>query len=434
MKLTLLFRKRWLWLYSPLVLISGLLLWLSVTRWLPMPPTSIVMAGALPTGSYIATVLRYRDVLERKGILVEAITTESAAAPLQKLQDSTSKVDAGLAQGLLSKPNIDGVLALAAIERSPVWIFTRVPSIDQLEQFRGFRIATPKTGNSGWEITQLLLEHAKLSAADVRMIATESHAETAAALIEDRADVAVIVAGGNDESVRRLNLAQGIHLVSVERIASLVVREPRLKAFVLPQGAIELRGNIPANDVTMVGPDLQLLVRSSLHPALQRELIDASKEIHEIAGFLQRQGEFPHTFELDFALSEVAASMANGERPWIENILPYWWAQLAQLLIYAVIPILLLSYFVMSWIPRLFNWKVNAILQDFYGELKFLEADIEPVASTRPIEIKNLLQRLDDIEAKVRLLDLPNSYANRWYTLREHLARAREKLLNMRAR
>ena len=74
------------------------------------------------------------------------------------------------------------------------------------------------------------------------------------------------------------------------------------------------------------------------------------------------------------------------------------------------------------------------MLQNFYGELKFLETDIDPVASQRPIEIKSLLLRLDDIEAKVTMLDLPNSYANRWYTLREHLARARAKLLDLRAR
>ena len=100
----------------------------------------------------------------------------------------------------------------------------------------------------------------------------------------------------------------------------------------------------------------------------------------------------------------------------------------------SLLPILLMTVLVLMWIPTLFSWKVNAALQNFYGELKFLETDIEPTASSRPIEIKNLLQRLDEIEAKVTALDLPNSYANRWYTLREHIARARNKLLNMRAR
>jgi len=34
----------------------------------------------------------------------------------------------------------------------------------------------------------------------------------------------------------------------------------------------------------------------------------------------------------------------------------------------------------------------------------------------------------------VATLDLPNQYADRWYTLREHLAKARESLFELRAR
>jgi hypothetical protein len=171
-----------------------------------------------------------------------------------------------------------------------------------------------------------------------------------------------------------------------------------------------------------------------MHPALQRALVDVAHDIHEAPSFLQRQGEFPNSREVDFTPSPIAQALANGDRPWTERVLPYWWAQFAELLMYGVAPILVITLLALLWIPSFFNWKVNAALQNFYGELKFLETDIEPTASSRPIEIKNLLKRLDDIEAKVTMLDLPNSYANRWYTLREHIARARSTLLNLRAR
>jgi TRAP-type uncharacterized transport system substrate-binding protein len=434
MKLTLLFRNRWLWLNIPVVLVSGLLLWLSVTRWFPLPPTTMVMAGALPTGSYIATALRYRDHLEPRGIRVETITTESTTEPIKRMLEPKYKVDAGFAPGTLAKPNMNGVVALAAVERSPLWIFTSMPTVNELAQLKGLRIATPNTGNSGWEITQLLLQHVQLTTKDVTLTATKSHAETAAALLDRRADAVVLIASGDDENVRLLSRAPGVHLIGIERIAALKAREPRLLSFVLPQGAIELRGDIPASNVTMVGTNLQLLVTSNMHSALQRALLDASKEIHETPGFLQRQGEFPNSRDIDFALSPVAREMANGERPWLENVLPYWWAQFAELICYAVLPILLMTTLLLLWIPNLFKWKVNAVLQNFYGELKFLENDIELTASDRPIEMKKLLQRLDEIEAKVRALDLPNSHADRWYTLREHIAGARSKLLNLRAR
>jgi TRAP-type uncharacterized transport system substrate-binding protein len=433
MKLTLLFRRRWLWLYLPVILLAMLCLWLSATLWLPLPPKSFVIAGGLPNGNYTAMTLRYRDLLETRGIRVDTVTTESAAEPLQRLLDPSSGVQAALVQGLLAKADMTHISALAAVERQPIWIFSRVPYITELSQLKNLRISTTAPGNPAWEVTQLLLRHAQLQASDVQ-IETMPSAEAADALEKGKIDAVVMAASGEASVVRALTRNPDIYLLNIDRVASLVASEPRLNAFVLPQGAIEFRGNIPSRDLTMVGTHLNLLVSNDMHPALQRSLLDVAREVHELPSFLQRHAEFPDTRDVDFARSALAQDWANGDRPWLERLLPYWWAQVATLLLYAVLPILLITCFILLWIPSLFNWKVNAILQNFYGELKFLETDIEPTASERPIEIKRLLQRLDDIEAKVTLLDLPNSYANRWYTLREHLARAREKLLNLRAR
>jgi TRAP-type uncharacterized transport system substrate-binding protein len=434
MKLILLFRRRWLWLYLPVLLVTGVCLLLATTVWFPLPPKSFVMAGSMPSGSYTTFALRYRDLLESRGIRLDNVTTEGALGPLQRLLDPHNEVQAGFAQGLLAKPDMTGIVALAALERQPVWVFTRSPGITSLSQLKGLRIATSALGGPSWQVTQQLLAHAQLLPTDVSLQIKPSSATAAFDLVDGQVDAAILVASGDSDGVRLLTRNSSIHLLGIDRIASLIARDSRLKPFVLPQGAIELRGDIPPRDITMAAANLHLLVRTSMHPALQRALLDVAHEIHETPSFLQRQGEFPNSREVDFTLSPVAQALANGNRPWLEKLLPYWWAQLAELLIYAVLPILLFCLLILLWIPYFFDWKVNAALQNFYGELKFLEMDIEPTASNRPIEIKRLLQRLDEIEAKVTQLDLPNSYANRWYTLREHIARAREKLLNMRSR
>jgi hypothetical protein len=434
MKLSLLFRRRWIWLYFPVLFISALCLWLSMNVWLPLPPKSFVMAGGLPSGSYTTMALRYRDLLETRGIRVDTVTTEGSSEPLERLLDPQHGVDASFAQGLLAKPEMASVMALATVERSPLWIFTRRSGVTELSQLKGLRIATSATGKSNAEVTTLLLQHAKLAPSDVVLSIASSNSAAATALIDGKVDAVILISSGQSDSVRLLTSDPSISILGIDRIASFAAREARLKPFVMPQGAIEMRGDVPSRDLTMVATHLHLLVLNNMHPALQRALLDVAREIHEMPSFLQRQGEFPNSRDVDFQTSPVAIELANGDRPWLERLLPYWWAQLAELLAYAVIPILLLTILVLRWIPNLFNWKINAILQNFYGELKFLETDIEPTASSRPIEIKKLLQRLDDIEAKVSVLDLPNSHANRWYTLREHIARARDKLLNMRAR
>jgi NMT1-like family len=434
MKLSLLFRKRWLWLYLPVLLGSALMLWLAASVWLPLPPKSLLSASYLPTGAYTTTALRYRELVEARGIRVDTITTEGIAAPLQRLLAPQSEVDVGFAQGLLALPNIKGIVALAAIERQPVWIFTRNSNITSVAKLKGSSIAISAAASTSQSVLELLLQHEQLKLSDISLSLKDTSAAAAAALTEGKVDAVVIVASGESDVVRLLTREPGIQMMGVERVALFASRDSKLKPFVLPQGAIEIRGDIPSRDLAMVATNLHLLVQEAMHPALQRVLIDVAREIHEMPSFLQRQGEFPTVRDVDFPVSSVAVAAANGDRPWLEKLLPYWWAQFAELMLYAILPILALTVLLLLWIPSLFSWKVNAALQNFYGELKFLETDIEPTASSRPIEIKNLLQRLDEIEAKVTALDLPNSYANRWYTLREHIARARDKLLTMRAR
>jgi hypothetical protein len=119
---------------------------------------------------------------------------------------------------------------------------------------------------------------------------------------------------------------------------------PSCSAFVLPQGTIELRGDLPPRDLTLLYTRTHLLVRDNLHPALQRALLDAASVIHASPALLQRQSEYPEFQGSDFPLSPHAQRYALGYQPWMEAVLPFWWAQLAELLLYLVLPVLLLVY------------------------------------------------------------------------------------------
>jgi TRAP-type uncharacterized transport system substrate-binding protein len=434
MKLILLFRMRWAMFYLPVVMYSALSMWFTTAVLLPLPPSSFVMAVGLPQGSYTSIANRYRQELEVRGVDVEVVTTEGASGPLSRLADPKSEVMAGFASGLFNNSKWDGVDALAAIERQPVWVFTRLDTVTQASQLNGLRIATAGQGNPGWAVTQLLLAHVRLSATDVVLREVKTYAEAANELMDGKVDAAVIVANGEAEAMRALSHSPGIHMIGVDRISALIAREPRLKPFLLPQGAIELRGDVPSRDLTLLAANLHLLVRDTMHPALQRALLDTAQKLHEVPSYLQHQGEYPATHDLDYSLSPIARKWAAGERPLMEQLLPYWYAQLAELLVYGILPILIITSFLLAWIPNFFAWKVNAVLQNYYGELKFLESEIVPSVTTKPLEMMKLMQRLDNIEMQVVALDLPNKYADRWYTLREHCVQARDKLLSYRAR
>jgi hypothetical protein len=254
------------------------------------------------------------------------------------------------------------------------------------------------------------------------------------ALIDDKVDLVFLATGEDSPALQLLLRQSGLHIVGAEHSGALTAQAPYLRALLLPQGAIEFRGDIPPRDLTLMALQTHLLVEQDVHPALQRLLLDVAVEIHEFPTFLQRQGEFPSFQASDFPLSPTAKSYSRGERPWMETLLPHGTAQQAELLLYAIIPMLVIAGFAMAWIPKLFDWRVSARLNHFYGKLKFLEKEVEQVATDQPMALKSLLERLDQIESQVVDLDLPNEFSDRWYTLREHLVAARERLLTLRSR
>jgi hypothetical protein len=325
------------------------------------------------------------------------------------------------------------VQALAAIEREPIWIFTRLSAVDRLEELRGLRIGVPLKDELQERVMSIVLKHGKLKSEDVKLIALSRDA-LGNALIDGDVDAVVLMGSARNDLVRLLPRTAGIQLVGIEQVGKLVASEPSLQPFVLPQGVIEFRGDVPSRDLMIAAANLHLLIRPDMHPALQRAILQVAQQIHEIPTYLQNQGEFPNFLALDYPISPVALAASRGDEPWLERVLPYWWAQLAQWLLMAFLPIVLATVLILTWIPRWFEWRVNIVLQSFYGELKFLESEIEPAATERPIELNRLIQRLDEMEKEIIELELPNHYASRWYTLRSHLLEARRKILSVRAR
>ena len=441
MNVVLLYRRRWGLFYLPVVALAiGATVWVA-RNVLPLPPRSVTIAAGSPQGGYVQMALRYRDALERRGIAADITTgTGGPAGPLQRLADPADPAQVAFAHGLLATPATgssaaqEPIQALAVVGKQPVWIFTRIPGVTSIQQLRGMRLAAGPKGSPQRRTAALLLSQAQLGESDVTWDEVNQGVAAGNELLEGRVDAMLNIGSGDAPTVRLLSRSAGIYMVGVDRANALAAREPRLQALVLPQGAIELRGDVPPRDLTLLYTGTHLLVRESMHPALQRALLDAANDIHPTPTFLQRQSEYPAFDAMDFPASPHAMRHALGYRPWLEAALPYWWAQLAELLLYGVLPILALTGMALLWIPQLFSLRVNAVLSHYYGELKFLESDIGNAVTNAPMTMNRLIARLDAIEQQVRGLDLPDRYADRWYTLRQHLTTARERLLGMRAR
>ena len=432
MRLLLLYRRRWWLFYLPVLLCATTAIWWAVTSWHVLPPHKVVISGGSPRHSYSRLAQRYAEHLERVGIHTEIVYSASEADAFSQLVNTKDAASVGFANTVYAG-NSGEAEALAVIGKEPIWIFSSLNGPASLANAKGLRIAVgPDTGSTA-NAAKLLLAHAGVKASDVRFDVLTGIA-AAEALVDGRIDMVFQVAAEDSLAVQMLTRMGGIQLLSVDNASSLASQEPPLQLLLLPQGVIELRADVPPRDLTLISLQTHLLIKPNVHPALQRALLLAATEIHEEPSFLQRHGQFPSFRGSDFKMSPVARAYSLGARPWMETLLPYGKAQWAELLIYAILPILGLTFFVLTWIPKVFDWRVNTGLNHFYGELMFLENEMTAVATDSPIALKGLLERLDSIEQKVVAMDLPDEYSERWYILRQHLATARDSLLKLRSR
>ncbi|MGS5087820.1 ABC transporter substrate-binding protein [Hydrogenophaga sp. A37] len=425
MKLLLLYRRRWWLIYLPVLLAVFALLAVTLWVWKPLPPARVVIGAGPGQSSYLALARAYAARLEHLGIAVDIVTHDRPQAPLERLAHGGAGLDVSFAQGLYA-PQGGEVQALAVIGHEIVWLFAR-EGIHSLSQLKGQRIASAAPGSSSRLAAELLLRHVGIRPDEVSFT-TDVGDAAISALSEGRVDAVVHVATGDSQTAATLARMDGVHMLGVERAGLLATREHRLRAVIMPQGSIELRSNLPAADLPTVVTLTHLLVRPDLHPALQRALLDVAGELHVMTGFLEGQGLYPSAVGSDFPVSPTAAWHFRGGRPWLETQLPYGTAQWAELVLYALLPMGLLGAALLFRAPRYIDWRVDAALQHFYGELKFLEEEILRAAPGEPAVLHPFVRRLDHLEQEVSTMELPDRYADRWYTLREHLQQTRERL------
>ncbi|MDO9602322.1 MAG: hypothetical protein Q7J02_08400, partial [Rhodocyclaceae bacterium] len=99
--------------------------------------------------------------------------------------------------------------------------------------------------------------------------------------------------------------------------------------------------------------------------------------------------------------------------------LPFWAATLIDRRVVLLIPLIAVLIPVMRFAPGLYNWRIKSRIYRRYGELKFIEAEVEadPAKLTR----EAWLQRVDAIERDVNHLTMPLAFSDMLYTLRVHI-------------
>lgn len=421
-----------LWVVLPMVLLLVAGFWLASRFIQPAPPDTLILSSGGEGGAYQRFAAAYKDVLARYDIKVVENPSAGAVENLADLRDGKIEVDAAFYQGGISQPTEDDeLLSLGGLYYEPVWVFYREGlahhgELDRLTQLQGKRIAIGGQATGTRHLALEMLHANGIGAKNAKLLETGG-LDLPQAFAAGRIDAAFVVGPTQSAAVWTLLFTPGIKLMSLTHADAYTRRFPFLSKVVLPQGAVSLERNLPARDVTLVASMATILLREDTHPALLGLLAQAAVEVHGGTGVFQRPGDFPKAMAVDFPLSKEAERYYKSGKPFLQRYLPYWAATLIDRTMVMLIPIFALLLPLLKVAPSAYSWRVRSRIYRRYGELKFLESEVdqEPEKHTRP----EWLARLDAIEADVNRIPTPLAYADMLYTLRSHIDLVRATVL-----
>lgn len=414
--------------YWPLILlaVAGIIVALRFVE--PAPPGSIRFAAGSPGGAYTAYAERYRERLAEHGVTVEIVNTNGSVENLGLLH--AGEVDAALLQGGLAG-DTDGadLRSLGGLFYEPFWVFVRTDypaqNFDDLRTAR-MAIGTPGSGTRALA-DKVQAEFGGAWPEGARQ--DRSGAEAAEALLQGDLDAAVFTAGISAPYVQQLLTAPDVRVLPFVRAPALSRRQPALAEATLLRGVVDIGRDLPAQDIPMIAPVAQLAVNEDLHPAIQSILLEAAAGIHAPQSAFAQAGRFPDGRANDLPLSSEADRYYRRGPSFLRQYFPFSVANFLERAWVLAIPLLTLLVPLVRAAPPVYRWQVRRKIYIWYRDLRDLEA--RGRAATSQAELDAVRHGLRRLQEEIGKLQVPLSYTDDVYRLRNHVAFVNHMLGNL---
>jgi len=398
------------------------------------PPKTIIITSGDKESLYYGIAEKYARILARDGVKLNILPSAGAVENLRRLADPSFQADIGFVQaGLDLGVNSENLVSLGSVSYQPLLVFHRLPpAVIRLSQLAGKRLAVGREG-SGTRLlaVKLLAMNGIEPGGSTEFLAWEGEA-AAAALLKGEIDAAFFMAdAAASGTMRSLLQAPGVGLVDFTQADGYIRRIGYLHKLTMPRGAMNFGKDIPARDITLIGPTVELVARKNLHPALSDLLLAAAMEIHGRPALFQNRGEFPAALENELPISDDAKRYYKSGKTFLYRYLPFWLASLINRILVVFVPLLIILIPGLKSIPALFHWRMKLRINRWYRQL--LQVEQDALRRLDAGERDPLGRRIDAIEAEVHKMKVPAAYGDQFYVLRTHISFVRGKLGNTRS-
>jgi TRAP-type uncharacterized transport system substrate-binding protein len=393
------------------------------------PPKTITITSGAPGSSFETNAVKYQAKLAAQGVTLKIVPSQGSIENLRRLNNPKEHFDIGFVQGgITNNPSTNTLVSLGSITYEPLLIFYRgTTPVNLLSAFAGKRIAVGAHGSGTRSLALHLLALNGLKITNNPDFADLDGDAAAAALMKGEVEAVFLMGDTTSGSVmRKLEQTPGIQLFDFTQADAYTRRISYVNKLVFPQGSIDFGKNIPARDVNLIGPTVELIARPNLHPAIIDMLIEVAQDVHGAPGIFKRRGEFPADIEHDFPMSPEASRYYKNGKSWVYRFLPFWLASRVNTVLVALVPLIVLFIPAMRLIPAAFKWRMQLRINRWYRELLALERTLP--AQGAPPHRDKILNQLGRIESEVNKLKVPTSFAGQFYDLRGNILFVRNRL------
>lgn len=402
------------------------------------PPRKIVLATGQPGGVYDSFGHEYQKRLGAQGLKVELVNTAGSVDNFRRIIEG--KVDIAFAQSgtyqLVNDPE-HKVSGLAAIYYEPLWIFTkRNIRIENKMVFRPDSVAVGPKGSGTEAIAKAIMSEQGYDITAPAIVNLTS-AEARRQLMEGKLDVAFFVTSYRDPGIMELFRRKDLQLTSFRREAAYTRKFRGLTPLRVPEGLLDLKDNIPSENITLLSPSAMLVARDGINPRVVELVLKVAQAVNGPGSLLDPPLKFPTLEGMDVPVNEAAETYLTQGESFLSRNLPYRALRWVLLLKLLLLPLLAVWLPLLRLAPMIAAWRKGRWLKRYYARLREVE---DKLATARwPNELRESINALEALRGEVQLVSrkLPPQQQQDVYHWRLHvqliLSEAMERLGRMDA-
>lgn len=390
----------------------------------PAPPKEMTLASGSESGRYFELAQRLKYELRKEGVTLNILNTAGSEENLELLTSAESPVSIAFVQSGMEEIFDSGeakLNGLGSLYYEPIWlIYRKSLELEFVSDLRNRRIAVGEQGSGTKAVAQFLLNENGLLFGAGKTELVEAGGEDAVALLEaGTIDAGFFMVPAESDLIRRLIGIEGFDFLDMRRHAAYRARYRSLSSVPITEGLLDLQENLPNEDRVVLAAVATLVVNDRFHPSLTPIVLEAMRRVVSNGGVLEERDEFPSAEYVGYPLTKEADHYFEYGPPFLLRFMPFWAASLVDRLIILVIPLLFVLIPLAKLAGPIYRWRIRSRIYRWYKFLR--ETDQKIVGGTIQKDLETERNRLEKLEDELASVEVPLSYSDELYHLRQHV-------------